>query len=169
MGHRIRGLLPEGFNRAIMDVDAGFVCNRQIIFKIKALAPLSAKGLCWQIRSHLTVALRAAPVCALGREVYAVVEPSLSRRGRNKCIGIASRVLPYRLPDPERVIVDFRVGAVYFKGGDSVTSYIEFGRTHLKKKRAWDMERLNEMARAFGPMPDFADLDGATATALADD
>ena len=169
LGHRIRGLLPEGLNSAIIDIDAGYLCNRQVVFKIKVLAPLMVKELCWQIRSHLTVALRAAPVCVLGREVYAVVEPSLSRRDRNKCIGIASRVLLSRLPDPECVIVDFRAGAIYFKGGDSVASYIELGRMHHKKKWAWDATRVKEFIKTFNLKLDVADLDSETVSALADE
>ena len=46
---------------------------------------------------------------------------------------------------------------------------MELGRTHLKKKWAWDMERVNEMARTLNPTPDFADLNSATAEALADE
>ena len=44
LGHRVRGLLPEGLNRAILDIDAGYVCNRQVVFKIKPLAPFVCEG-----------------------------------------------------------------------------------------------------------------------------
>ena len=143
------------------------MCNRQVVFKIKPLAPLSAKELCWQIRGHLTTA--HTPIHVLGREVYAVVEPSPSRRDRNRRIGVASRVLFSRLANPETVIVDFRAGAVYFKRGEAVNTFLELGRRHPKKKWVWDMGRVNEMARALNIETDFADLDSETASALADE
>ena len=126
------------------------------------------KELCWQIRGHFTTALRSAPIHVLGRVVYAVVEPSPSRRDRNRCIGVASMVLLSRLKNPETVIVDFRARAVYFKQGETVNTYLELGKTH-PKKWTWDIARVNEMARALNLETDFTDLDSKTAEALADE
>ena len=100
--------------------------------------------------------------------MYAVVEPSPNRRDRNRCIGVASRVLS-RLTNPETVIVDFRAGAVYFKRGEAVNTFLELDKTHPKKKWVWDVGRVTEMARALNLETDFADLDSETAKALADE
>ena len=74
-----------------------------------------------------------------------------------------------RLANPETVVVDFRAGAVYFKQGETVNTYMELGKTHPKKKWTWDAERVNEMAQALNLETDFADLDSKTAEALADE
>ena len=74
-----------------------------------------------------------------------------------------------RLANPETVIVDFRAGAVYFKQGETVNTYLELGKTHPKKKWVWDMGRVNEMVRALDLATDFTDLGSETAKALADE
>jgi len=109
LGLQLKAKLTPDLQDKIASIQAPYLMNHRIMLKIKEPGED-----CWKVRNALADILKATPVRAMGKEVYAIVEPGPVAKKRTQLTARARAALCKQIEDEKDIQVDYRAGHIYW-------------------------------------------------------